>query len=139
MIVVVICFLFMIVEVAGGIVSGSLAILTDAAHMLSDVAAFLISMFSIWLGLKKHNMTSTFGYHRAEVLGALSSVVLIWAMLVWLLLEAIDRLIDHGSYEIDAKIMIITSCISLVCNIFSLIALGHCPCAKVDASFMDNL
>jgi zinc transporter 2 len=49
-IVVVICFLFMIVEIIGGLVSGSLAILTDAAHMLSDVGGFFISMVSIWIG-----------------------------------------------------------------------------------------
>ena len=48
-IVVAICFFFMIVEVIGGVMSGSLAILTDAAHMLSDVGGFIISMFSIWI------------------------------------------------------------------------------------------
>lgn len=50
--VVVICFIFMIAEIIGGIMSDSLAILTDAAHMLSDVAGFAISMFSIWIGSK---------------------------------------------------------------------------------------
>jgi zinc transporter 2 len=48
--VVIICFLFMIVEIIGGIVAGSLAIKTDAAHMFSDVGGFLISMISIWIG-----------------------------------------------------------------------------------------
>lgn len=47
---VVICFIFMIVEIAGGIIAGSLAIKTDAAHMFSDVGGFLISMMSIWIG-----------------------------------------------------------------------------------------
>lgn len=51
-IVVGICFFFMITEVIGGIMSDSLAILTDAAHMLSDVGGFVISMFSIWIGQK---------------------------------------------------------------------------------------
>jgi zinc transporter 2 len=45
----------MITEIVGGIMSGSLAILTDAAHLMSDVAGFGISMFSIWLGTKKPN------------------------------------------------------------------------------------
>ena len=48
--VVIICFLFMIVEIVGGILANSLAIKTDAAHMLSDVGGFLISMMSIWIG-----------------------------------------------------------------------------------------
>jgi Co/Zn/Cd efflux system component len=48
--VVVMCFIFMIVEVIGGFIAGSLAIKTDAAHMFSDVGGFLISMMSIWIG-----------------------------------------------------------------------------------------
>ena len=47
-----ICIFFMIAEIAGGVLSGSLAILTDAAHMCSDVGGFMISMFSIWIGQK---------------------------------------------------------------------------------------
>ena len=66
--------------------SGSLAILTDAAHMCSDVGAFVISMFSIKIGQKASNYNNTFGYHRAEVIGALASVLIIWAMVIWLAL-----------------------------------------------------
>lgn len=50
--VVIICFFFMIAEIVGGIMSDSLAILTDAAHMLSDVGGFAISILSIWIGQK---------------------------------------------------------------------------------------
>lgn len=50
--VVVICFFFMIAEIVGGIMSDSLAILSDAAHMLSDVGGFAISILSIWIGQK---------------------------------------------------------------------------------------
>lgn len=101
-IVVGICFFFMITEVIGGIMSDSLAILTDAAHMLSDVGGFVISMFSIWIGQKKPSQTNSFGYHRAEVLGALASIMIIWAMVIWLALEATDRILYHNQYEIDA-------------------------------------
>ena len=69
--------MFMIVEVGGGIWSDSLAILTDAAHMLSDVAGFGISMISIKVAQKKPTSQMTYGYHRAEVLGALASVMII--------------------------------------------------------------
>jgi Co/Zn/Cd efflux system component len=54
-VVLVICFFFMICEVIGGVMSGSLAILTDAAHMLSDVGGFIISMISIWISQKAPN------------------------------------------------------------------------------------
>lgn len=54
-VVVVICFIFMAAEIVGGIMSDSLAILTDAAHMLSDVGGFAISILSIWIGQKSPN------------------------------------------------------------------------------------
>jgi Co/Zn/Cd efflux system component len=83
-IVVCICFLFMIVEIAGGLWSDSLAILSDAAHMLSDVAGFGISMVSIKVAQKKPTSSMTFGYQRAEVLGALASVMSIQFMVFYL-------------------------------------------------------
>ena len=91
--VVLICFVFMLVEVAGGILSGSLAILTDASHMLSDVLGLVISMLSIWIGQKSPTHNNSFGYHRAEVLGALASILIVWAMVVWLVYEATERIL----------------------------------------------
>jgi len=69
-----ICFLFMLIEAVGGYISGSIAILADAAHMFSDVAGFMISFFSIYISRRKLNIRYNMGYHRAEVLGALLSV-----------------------------------------------------------------
>jgi zinc transporter 2 len=86
----------MIVEIVGGAFSNSLAILTDAAHMLSDVTGFIISMISIWIGQKMPTKNQTWGYHRAEVLGALASIFIIWVMIVWLCMEATERVINHG-------------------------------------------
>jgi len=85
----------MIVEIVGGVLSGSLAILTDAAHMCSDVGGFIISMFSIKIGQKAATHTKTFGYHRAEIIGALASVMIIWAMVIWLAWEATNRIICY--------------------------------------------
>jgi len=145
-VVVVICFLFMIVEVIGGIASNSLAILTDAAHMLSDVGGFVISMVSIWIGQKAPNHQLSFGYHRAEVLGALASVMIIWCMVIWLAFEATHRIIYQEDIDIDAPYMLGTAFVSLACNIFNLVALGHCPmpCFKgkdgeEQENFMDSV
>jgi len=138
----------MIVEVFGGVLSHSLAILTDAAHMLSDVGGFIISMISIWIGQKLPRETMSWGYHRAEVLGALGSLLIIWVMVVWLCLEATERMMNHNDIDIDAKLMLMTAFISLACNIFNLIALGHfpLPClTKINAdgepeeNFMDSV
>lgn len=123
----------MIVEIAGGILSHSLAILTDAAHMMSDVAGFLISMMSIYIGQNTPTAKHSFGYHRAEVIGALASVLIIWIMVVWLSWEATDRILNLDRMEIKGDIMLITSFVSLGCNIFNLIALGHMPLPCIDS------
>ena len=75
--------------------SGSLAILTDAAHMFSDVGGFIISMYSIKIASKSPTYAKTYGYHRAEIIGALTSVMIIWIMVVWLAWEATNRIICY--------------------------------------------
>ena len=57
----------------------------------------------------------TYGYYRAEIIGALSSVLIIWILTLWLLYEAIDRLIDPQS--VNPKIMLLTSCLGLIFNL----------------------
>lgn len=117
----IVCFLFMGGELIGGIISGSLAIMTDAAHMLSDVASFMISYFAIYMGNRPASFKMSYGFHRAEVLGALASIVLIWGLLIWLFAEAIERLV-HPS-EIDGSVMLITAVVGLACNIVSIFTL----------------
>jgi zinc transporter 2 len=94
------CTVFMTIEFIGGWFAGSLAIMTDAAHLLSDLSGFLISMFSLYIALRPANFKLTYGYHRAEVIGALSSILIIWCLTVWLIIEAIHRLVHpqpiHG-------------------------------------------
>ncbi len=70
--------LFITCEIIGGYVSGSLAIMGDAAHMFSDLASFIVSLTAIWIGSKRPKKKFTFGYSRAEVLGALLTIVIIW-------------------------------------------------------------
>ena len=82
----------MIGEFVGGILANSLAILTDATHLLTDLAGFIISILSIWIGKKSASNTMSYGYHRAEVLGALASVVLIWGLTIGLVYEAVIRI-----------------------------------------------
>ena len=110
-----ICILFMMAEIIGGLLANSLAIITDAAHLFSDLSGFLISIFAIMIGQKPANKIFTFGYHRAEVLGALTSVITIWILTCFLLKEAIDRIANP--IPIDAKIMLITSIFGLFCNL----------------------
>ena len=84
-----VCFSFMIIEFICGYLAGSLAIMSDATHLLSDLAGFLISLFSLIVAMKPADKDFTFGYHRFEVIGALASIFIIWGLTVWLLMAAI--------------------------------------------------
>ena len=76
----VICTIFMTIEIIGGYLANSIAIMSDAAHLLSDLLGFLISIISIYISRKVAKNKMSYGYHRAEIIGALVSIVLIWAL-----------------------------------------------------------
>ncbi|XP_040520698.1 zinc transporter 8 isoform X2 [Gallus gallus] len=112
----VICIIFMVAEITGGQIAGSLAVVTDAAHILVDLTSFLISLFSLWLTSKPPTKHLTFGWHRAEILGALMSMIIIWMVTGVLTYLASMRLL-HTDYDIDAAVMLITSACAVFANI----------------------
>ncbi|XP_060872413.1 proton-coupled zinc antiporter SLC30A2-like isoform X1 [Metopolophium dirhodum] len=112
----ILCLLFMIGEGVGGYLSSSLAIATDASHLLTDFASFMISLCAIWVASRPATQSMPFGWYRAEVLGALTSVLLIWVVTGVLLYLAVERLRDM-TYTIDADIMLITSAVGLCVNL----------------------
>uniref|UniRef100_A0A8C5KDY5 Proton-coupled zinc antiporter SLC30A2 n=1 Tax=Jaculus jaculus TaxID=51337 RepID=A0A8C5KDY5_JACJA len=111
-----ICLVFMIGEIVGGYLAHSLAIMTDAAHLLTDFASMLISLFSIWVSSRPATKTMNFGWQRAEILGALLSVLSIWVVTGVLVYLAVQRLIS-GDYEIEGSTMLITSGCAVAVNI----------------------
>lgn len=96
--------------------AGSLAVATDAAHLLTDFAGFMISLFALYISERPATKTLSYGYHRAEVIGALTSVLLIWVVTGILVYMAVQRIILN-EFEINAPIMLITSGIGLIVNI----------------------
>ena len=124
------CFVFMLVEFFGGFFSNSQAIMADAAHMLSDLCAIIICILSIVLSRAQPTISSSYGYHRTEVFGALISIVMIWIIIAWLLVEATHRvhmvLVDDKTFFLDAKLMLLTSLVSFIFNIINLYLLGIC-------------
>lgn len=124
LIVVVLCIIFMGVEVVGGIKANSLAVLTDAAHLLSDVAAFAISLFSLWASGWEATPRQSYGFFRIEILGALVSIQLIWLLAGILVYEAIVRLI-HENGQVQGFLMFVVSAIGLAVNIAMAFLLGH--------------
>ncbi|XP_008793034.3 metal tolerance protein 1-like [Phoenix dactylifera] len=121
---VVLCIVFMSVEVVGGIKANSLAILTDAAHLLSDVAAFAISLFSLWASGWEATPRQSYGFFRIEILGALVSIQMIWLLAGILVYEAIARII-HDSGEVHGFLMFAVSAFGLLVNIVMAVVLGH--------------
>ncbi|KAI6210143.1 Zinc transporter 2 [Aphelenchoides besseyi] len=113
---VIVCLFFMICEVVGGVWAGSLAIITDAAHLLTDLASMLISLFSLYLASRPASQRMSFGWHRAEVVGAFISVFLIWVVTGVLVYLAVDRIVQK-EYEIKAEIMAITAGIGVGVNL----------------------
>ncbi|XP_078297665.1 proton-coupled zinc antiporter SLC30A8 isoform X2 [Panthera onca] len=111
-----ICFVFMIAEAVGGHIAGSLAVVTDAAHLLIDLTSFLLSLFSLWLSSKPPSKQLTFGWHRAEILGALLSILCVWVVTAVLVYLACERLL-YPDYQIQATVMIIISGCAVAANI----------------------
>lgn len=112
----VVCLLFMIGEVIGGVLSNSLAIATDAAHLLTDFASFMISLFALWLSSRPASKRMSFGWYRAEVVGALLSVLMIWLVTGLLVYMAVERLVSK-EFEIDSVVMLATATAGLAVNI----------------------
>ncbi len=88
---------------------------SSAAHLLSDVLAFLISLFAVWVSQRPAAGRYSWGYHRWEVIGALASVALIWVLTAVLCLEAVNRLLRPE--PVDGQVMFITASAGLLVNL----------------------
>jgi cobalt-zinc-cadmium efflux system protein len=86
---------FMVVEVVGGLLADSLALLADAAHMLSDAGGLALALFAVWIARRPPTPERSFGFRRAEILAALANGVALVAIAIWIFVEALDRLADE--------------------------------------------
>ncbi|XP_029920275.1 zinc transporter 8 [Myripristis murdjan] len=122
-----VCVVFIVGEILGGYFAGSLAVMTDAAHLLVDLTSFIISLCSLWLSSRPATHKLSYGWHRAEILGALLSVFTIWLVTGVLVYLAIERLISDN-YTIEGTVMLITSGCAVLANIIMALTLhqsGH--------------
>ncbi|XP_059495204.1 zinc transporter 4 isoform X1 [Stegostoma tigrinum] len=103
-------------EFIGGYLSNSLAVMTDAVHMLADVLGIAASLVALFLAAKPPSSRFTFGLHRFEALAAVLSVMLIYAVTIGLIYEAVQRTI-HKDFEIQADVMIIIAAIGVAVNL----------------------
>lgn len=110
--------LYLVAEVVGALVSGSLALLADAAHMLTDVGGLALALFAIWFASRPATPARTYGYLRAEVLAALANAVVLLLLSVYILFEAYQRL--FAPPEILSLPMLVVALIGLVVNLVSM-------------------
>ncbi|KAL7224563.1 hypothetical protein ACSBR1_025932 [Camellia fascicularis] len=116
--------IIMAVEVVGGIKANSLAILTDAAHLLTDIAGISLSLFTVWASSWDATSHQSFGFNRLEVLGALISVQLIWLICGMLIYEAVDRIL-HKNATVNGKLMFAIAALGFMINFIMVVWLGH--------------
>lgn len=106
---------FMVAEVVGGILTGSLALLADAGHMLSDSFSLFLALGAVWLAARPETARRTFGFKRAEILAALINGVTLVLIAAWIVYEAIRRLGDPP--EIESGGMLVVAVLGLAVNI----------------------
>ena len=82
---------YMVAEVVGGILSGSLALIADAGHMLTDAAAIAMAIFAMWIAERGASAERTYGYYRSEVIAALLNGLTLWLIVGWIFWEAFQR------------------------------------------------
>lgn len=83
---------YFVCELVGGFYANSLALLTDAVHMLTDIAALCLGVFTLWISSRPATAGKTYGYLRAEILGALINGLFLWLLVAFIWLEAVRRL-----------------------------------------------
>lgn len=105
---------FMVVEVVGGLISGSLALLADAAHMMTDAFALALAASAHWMSAKPANRRLHFGYRRVQVLAAFVNGIALAALMTWIVYEAVRRAVNP--IEVAWMPMLIIAAIGLGAN-----------------------
>lgn len=128
---------FLAAEIIGGIVSNSLALLSDAAHMFTDTAALAISLAAIRIGKRPADKHRTFGYYRFEILAAAFNAMLLFLVAIYILYEAYQRL--HNPPQIQSSMMLIIAALGLVINLISmrLLSAGQEQSLNVKGAYLE--
>jgi cobalt-zinc-cadmium efflux system protein len=121
MVVLVITFAVLIAEVVGGLIAGSLALLADAGHVLTDATGLIMALIAALLATRAATVKRTFGLQRAEVLAALGNALLLVAVAVWVLIMAVERL--REPVEIRSGLMLAVAVVGALANLAGLLVL----------------
>ena len=107
---------YMLAEVIGGWLSGSLALLADAGHMATDAAAIGVALIAMWIAQREASPERTFGFYRVEVLAALLNVMALWIIVAWIFFEAYHRFTGE-EVHVDGLPVLIVGTGGLLVNI----------------------
>jgi cobalt-zinc-cadmium efflux system protein len=106
---------FTVVEIIGGLLTGSLALLADAGHMLSDNLSLGVALFAAWLAGRPATPEKSFGYRRAEILAALANGVTLVAISIWVFVEAYERFLEPA--DVLGTPMLAVAALGLLVNV----------------------
>ena len=109
----------MFAELIGGILSGSLALLADAGHMVTDALAIGLALVALWIGDRVESAERTYGFRRAEVLAAALNAVSLWIIVAWICFEAYHRFTGVEDIHIEGALMLTVGTIGLIVNIIA--------------------
>jgi len=116
--------LIMAAEITGGIISNSLALISDAGHMLVDALALGLSLFAFTIARRPATLNKTYGYHRIEIMAALANGTTLVLISIYIFYEAFQRLLEP--IHIQTPLMLVVAAIGLIANLACLLLLrGH--------------
>ncbi len=126
-----------VAEVIGTVVTGSLVLLADAAHMAADVAGVGLSLLAVYFAARPATAQRTFGYARAEILAAMANALLLLGMATFIIIEAIRRLMSPPA--VSSGLLVVFGVIALAANAVSLVVLrrGQAESLNVRGAFLE--
>lgn len=128
---------YLIVEVVAGFISNSLALLSDAAHMLTDVGGQALALFAIWMSSKPRNERKTYGYYRVEILSALTNALVLIFISAYILFEAWQRFKNPPA--VQGTSMLIVAVCGLIVNLISMkiLSAGSKESINIKGAFLE--
>ena len=106
---------YLVVEIIGGLIANSLALLADAGHMATDAAAISLALLAMWVAARPASLRRTFGFQRTETLAALFSTLSLWLIATWVFVQAYQRFEDPG--EVQGGLTLSVGLVGLLVNI----------------------
>lgn len=136
-IVFVITLTYLVIEITVGLISNSLALLSDAAHMLTDVGGQALALFAIWMSSKPRNNRKTYGYYRVEILSALANALILIFISAFILYEAWQRF--KNPPVVEGTSMLIVAVMGLIINLISmkLLSTGSKESINIKGAFLE--